>query len=44
MNKEILVIDDDIKLNELLRDYLTKFGFTVSTETHPEKALVILKN
>jgi DNA-binding response OmpR family regulator len=44
MNKEILVIDDDVKLNELLRDYLKKFGFTVSTETHPEKALAILKN
>lgn len=44
MNKEILVIDDDVKLNELLRDYLKKFGFNVSTETQPEKALAILKN
>lgn len=44
MNKEILVIDDDNKLNALLRDYLSEFGFTVSTETHPEKALGTLKN
>ncbi len=44
MNKEILVIDDDNKLNALLRDYLSEFGFTVSTETHPEKALGTLKS
>lgn len=44
MNKEILVIDDDNKLNELLRDYLSKFGFTVLTETRPEKALGTLKS
>jgi DNA-binding response OmpR family regulator len=43
MNKKILVIDDDKKLNALLRDYLSEFGFTVSTETHPEKALGTLK-
>jgi len=44
MNREILVIDDDNKLNALLRDYLSEFGFTVSTETHPEKALGTLKS
>ena len=44
MKKEIFVIDDDNKLNELLRDYLTKFGFSVSTETRPEQALATLKS
>jgi two-component system phosphate regulon response regulator OmpR len=44
MKKELLVIDDDKKLNELLTDYLTKFGFSVSTETHPARVLKTLKN
>jgi len=44
MKKAILVIDDDNKLNELLSDYLSKFGFSVLTETQPEKALATLKN
>ena len=42
--KKILVIDDDEKLNQLLSDYLAKFGFEVITFTHPQKGLKALKN
>ena len=43
MNQTILIIDDDRKLNHLLRDYLSKFGFKVSAATHPDEGLQILK-
>lgn len=43
MNKTILIIDDDKKLNNLLSDYFSKFGFKVTTVTHPEEGLKILK-
>lgn len=43
MDKTILIIDDDKKLNNLLSDYLAKFGFKVTTATHPEDGLKILK-
>ena len=43
MNKTILIIDDDRKLNNLLRDYLEKFGFKVTAATHPDEGLHILK-
>ena len=43
MNKTILIIDDDRKLNNLLRDYLAKFGFKVTAATHPDEGLHILK-
>lgn len=43
MKKKILVIDDDQKLNRLLSDYLSKFGLTVTTCTHPLEGLKILK-
>ncbi len=43
MTIKILIIDDDKKLNTLLSDYLLKFGFKVTTATHPEKGLKILK-
>lgn len=39
MKKKILVIDDDIKLNKLLNDYLGKFGYAVDTVTHPARGL-----
>jgi DNA-binding response OmpR family regulator len=35
----ILVIDDDRKLNKLLQEYLSPFGFEVLTATHPEEGL-----
>lgn len=43
MTKKILVIDDDQKLNRLLSDYLSKFGFTVTACTHPQEGLKALK-
>ena len=43
MAKTILVIDDDEKLNSLLKDYLSEFDFKVITETNPERALNLLK-
>ena len=43
MNKTILIIDDDEKLNNLLSDYLSKFGFKVTAVTHPDDGLKTLK-
>ncbi|MFA5806351.1 MAG: response regulator transcription factor [Melioribacteraceae bacterium] len=43
MNKTILIIDDDKKLNNLLSDYLSKFGFKVTTVTQPNEGLKTLK-
>ena len=39
MNPTILIIDDDAKLNQLLKDFLKDFGFEVVTATHPAKGL-----
>ena len=43
MEKSVLVIDDDEKLNKLLKDYLSKFGFKVTTVIHPDDGLDILE-
>ena len=43
MKKKILVIDDDLKLNRLLVDYLARFGFETVTSPHPEDGLKSLK-
>lgn len=43
MNSTILIIDDDQKLNNLLEDYFSKFGFKVTAVTHPNKGLKMLK-
>ena len=43
MDSTILIIDDDRKLNNLLRDYLADFGFKVTAATHPEQGLQFLK-
>jgi DNA-binding response OmpR family regulator len=43
MTPSILIIDDDAKLNQLLKDYLKDFGFDVATATHPAKGLKKLK-
>lgn len=43
-NRTVLVIDDDEKLNNLLKDYLKKFGYQVKTVTHPEDGLEILES
>lgn len=43
MNPLILIIDDDEKLNALLRDFFKGFGFQTLTATHPEDGLKKLK-
>ena len=42
-NYQILIIDDDAKLNQLLKDFLKDFGFDVVTATHPTQGLKKLK-
>ena len=39
MLQRILVIDDDEKLNDLLKNYLSDFGYRVFSVTHPETGL-----
>lgn len=43
MNKSILIIDDDTKLNELLSEYLTKNGYYCSTTESPSEAFNKIK-
>lgn len=43
MKSLILLIDDDEKLNDLLRNYFAKFGFRTITSTHPEKGLALIE-
>ena len=43
MTPTILIIDDDAKLNQLLKDFLKDFGFDVVTATHPTQGLKKLK-
>jgi len=40
----VLLIDDDERLNKLLKTYLGQFGFSVRTATHPELGLRELKS
>ncbi|HEY5038017.1 MAG TPA: response regulator, partial [bacterium] len=41
--KQILIIDDDQKLNELLKSYLAKFEMKVEAASHPDEGLKLLK-
>lgn len=43
MKRNVLVIDDDEKLNSLLKEYLSQFAFHVTTVTHPENGLKRVK-
>jgi two-component system phosphate regulon response regulator OmpR len=43
MSTRVLIIDDDERLNTLLTQYLTPFGFTVQAVTHPDVGLRALK-
>jgi DNA-binding response OmpR family regulator len=43
MEETILIIDDDKKLNNLLIEYLSKFGFKATAVTNPEEGLKILR-
>jgi DNA-binding response OmpR family regulator len=40
---KILVIDDDEKLNSLLKEYLSKFGFEVFSAIHPKEGLKLIE-
>jgi DNA-binding response OmpR family regulator len=42
--KRVLIIDDDQRLNALLTEFLSRFGFAVSTVGHPEDGLRALKS
>jgi DNA-binding response OmpR family regulator len=42
-NTRVLIIDDDERLNALLKNYLGRFGFSVRTETHPDAGLHALR-
>lgn len=43
MSTTVLIIDDDHKLIELLRDYLSQFGITVLTAEHPDQGLTLFR-
>lgn len=43
MTPTILIIDDDSRLNALLKDFLKDFGYAVITATHPSRGLKKLK-
>jgi len=43
MKPVILVIDDDKKLNDLLEEYLIKFGYRTITAIHPERGLKMIE-
>ena len=44
MNPTILIVDDDEKLNQLLKGFLSDFGFNTLTAVHPEEGLKKLKH
>lgn len=43
LKSKILIIDDDLKLNTLLKEYLAKFGFETTSAIHPAEGLKLLK-
>ncbi|UCG05784.1 MAG: response regulator transcription factor [Desulfobacterales bacterium] len=43
MKPTLLIIDDDQKLNQLLHDFLSDFGFETISATHPRDGLKLLK-
>jgi DNA-binding response OmpR family regulator len=43
MSTRVLIIDDDERLNKLLTQYLTPFGFAVQAVTHPDAGMRALK-
>jgi len=44
MKNKILIIDDDPKLNDLLNEYLVKFGFDVISAIHPHEGLKLIES
>lgn len=43
MSKTILIVDDDEKLNRLLKNYLEEFGFRIRSATEPQKGLQMIQ-
>jgi len=43
MKQRILVIDDDERLNALLKDFFQGYGFETITATHPDQGLKLLR-
>ncbi len=43
MKPKVLIIDDDVKLNELLTKFLGDFGFDIISATLPSKGLALLQ-
>lgn len=43
MPQTLLIIDDDKKLNELLKNFLADFGYRVISAVHPEKGLALIQ-
>lgn len=41
-NKKVLIIDDDEKLNGLLAEYLSRYGFSVDSATSPSEAFAYI--
>lgn len=39
INSKVLVVDDEKEITEIIDTYLTEFGFIVSVENNPEKAI-----
>ena len=44
MKQRILVIDDDERLNALLKNFFQGFGFETVTATHPDEGLKLLRH
>lgn len=44
MSQTILVIEDDLELQDLLRDYLAGFGYEVHAQAEPEQALELFRS
>lgn len=42
MEQTVLIIDDDEKLNRLLTEFLSEFGFHVITASHPDDGLEVI--
>jgi DNA-binding response OmpR family regulator len=42
--KNILIIDDDKKLDDLLKSYLTPFGMEVTAAYEPKEGLKLVKS
>jgi DNA-binding response OmpR family regulator len=43
MKPTVLIIDDDEKLNQLLHDFLSDFGYETISAIHPVEGLKLLK-